>query len=250
MHKTVRATITLLVLFLLTSNLRLSAQEFRVQIAAHIDSLPKSFFEKKEVGEISVNTDQNGIYRYHIGEFRTRTEAEKVRREVVKKGFLNAQIIDLEEQRALCGTPCPYITNTTTFISSTTEQLFLRTIYFDYNSAQIRNNAKTELDEMYKHLRDNPTYIGQVIGHADAKGSAVQNLDIATRRARTARNYLINKGIPAYRFKTRVFGESSPVTINTDAIGNDSPEGRQYNRRVVLVILDPKGEIIHDWTHK
>ncbi len=226
------------------------AQDFRLQIIAKIDSLPKLYFDTKNISDIKFNTDQNGICRYHVGEYWTRTEAEKVRRDMVKKGFANAQVIDLEEQRALCGTPCPYITNTTTFISSTTEQLFLRNIYFDYNKSSLRQEAYKDLDEMYQILKTNPSYIGQFIGHTDAKGSAARNTAVAIRRARTARNYLINKGIAAYRFKTRIFGESSPVTVNKDADGKDSPDGRQYNRRVVLVVLDGTGEIIRDFAQK
>ena len=50
---------------------------------------------------------------------------------------------------------------------------------------------------------------------------------------------LINKGIKSSRIKAEVFGESVPEKENLDSSGKDDPQGRKFNRRVVLAIYDP-----------
>jgi len=85
-----------------------------------------------------------------------------------------------------------------------------------------------------------------VQGHTDARGSAEFNLALSIRRARTARNYLVAKGIHSKRIKVKVFGESTPVAINISVDGTDEPDGRKYNRRAVLVLTDQYDEVVND----
>ena len=90
----------------------------------------------------------------------------------------------------------------------------------------------------------NPDLKVKISGHTDSKGKAEYNIALSKRRARAARNYLISKGIPAYRINAIVFGESTPVKSNINQDGKDSPLGRKYNRRVVVALYDTKGEIV------
>ena len=82
---------------------QLIAQDFRVQIAAYGERMKPSFFQERGIENYVETTDQLGLYRYFAGAYKTRDEAEVVRKEVAAKGFPYALIIDLEEQRVLCG---------------------------------------------------------------------------------------------------------------------------------------------------
>ncbi len=220
------------------------AQEFRVQIAAFVEDVPLTYFKDAGLSEVYMNTDQNNIYRYYVGNFMTRIEAEKEKEAVIEKGFQYAQVIDIEEQRALCGMPCPFFSSTTTFMSGKTDNLYINSIFFGFDKSSLELEERKKLDKLYKLLEKSPNVIVQVIGHTDSKGSPEYNLALSKRRARAARNYLIAKGLPAYRIKTKVYGEAAPVAINKERTGKDSPEGRKYNRRVVIAILNPEGGVV------
>jgi OOP family OmpA-OmpF porin len=67
-------------------------------------------------------------------------------------------------------------------------------------------------------------------GHTDNTGSATGNQTLSEQRAASVRQFLIDTyKIDAARLKSAGFGASKP------AASNDTPEGRQTNRRVELV---------------
>lgn len=67
-------------------------------------------------------------------------------------------------------------------------------------------------------------------GHTDNVGNAESNQALSERRAAAVRNFLIDTyGIDASRLTSKGFGANNPVA------SNDTPEGRQQNRRVELV---------------
>jgi OOP family OmpA-OmpF porin len=67
-----------------------------------------------------------------------------------------------------------------------------------------------------------------VEGHTDSTGSDAYNRGLSQRRADAARDYLVEKGLPASIITARGMGEGSPVD------SNDTAEGRHNNRRVVI----------------
>ena len=70
-------------------------------------------------------------------------------------------------------------------------------------------------------------------GHTDNTGDDKHNKDLSQRRAKSVRQFLIETyGIEGKRLESKGFGASNPVDTN------DTPEGRQNNRRVELVRLE------------
>ena len=120
-----------LVSFLSLDN-QLFAQDFRVQIAAYGERMKPDFFKERGIENYVETTDQLGLYRYFAGAYHTRDEAEIVRKEVAAKGFPYALIIDLEEQRVLCGAGCPYFRNGTVYVKDPQRQETTNTIYFEF----------------------------------------------------------------------------------------------------------------------
>jgi outer membrane protein OmpA-like peptidoglycan-associated protein len=67
--------------------------------------------------------------------------------------------------------------------------------------------------------------------HTDNKGSDEYNFKLSDDRARSVREYIISKGIPASRIISQGYGETKPE------VDNDTDENRQLNRRVEFKIL-------------
>ena len=219
----------------------LKAQNYRVQLAAFINQVPFTHFSFLDV---YMNQDQNNIYRYYLGKkCYTRKQAEAVCEEAKRRGFLNAQVVDMIEQQEICGFPCPYITKTRTFSSSSIEQLNMRTLFFDFDKSSLDRDSRIELNRIYNAMKADNSIRAMIQGHTDSKGSANYNINLSKRRARAARNYLVAKGIPYHRISVKVFGEAAPLQNNENEF-NDYPLGRKYNRRVVVALYDVNGEII------
>ncbi|HSA79871.1 MAG TPA: OmpA family protein, partial [Geminicoccaceae bacterium] len=85
-------------------------------------------------------------------------------------------------------------------------------------------------------LRQMPARNVLIEGHTDSTGSDAYNDALAQRRANAVEDLLIIQGVDPTRVGTRGYGERFPVATN------DTAAGRQQNRRVEVVILEP-GEI-------
>ncbi|MBK6996325.1 MAG: OmpA family protein [Lewinellaceae bacterium] len=227
---------------------QLIAQDFRVQIAAYGERMKPSFFQERGIENYVETTDQLGLYRYFAGAYKTRDEAEVVRKEVAAKGFPYALIIDLEEQRVLCGAGCPYFRNGTVYVKDPQRQETTNTIYFEFGRYSLTSDAKAVLNRFFEQLRDNPALKLKIHGFTDGVGSREANLRLSANRSRSARNYLAYKGIRVDRMLMEVFGEGNPVLANKDEgyDKTDSPENRKWNRRVVLLLVNSFGEAATD----
>ena len=216
------------------------AQDFRVQVAAYADSMPIAYFHSHGLEKVLVSTDQMGLYRYYTGIYKTREQAEKGLEEVLAKGFPNATIIDLEEQRALSAANCPYNRpSRPVFVQNAQHAATLRYLFFDTGSAGLSPESCSQLDLAAQALRENPKLSLKIIGQTDNIGDPGSNVELATDRARAARNYLINRSVRTDRMTIKVFGEAEAELPNKDDKGNDLPENRKWNRRVVLALIDP-----------
>lgn len=103
-------------------------------------------------------------------------------------------------------------------------------VLFDVDRAEIRADAASALAQLATVIRG---YSGPVllIGHTDADGSEEHNLALSQRRAESVHRWLAEReGIDTARMRTEGRGESEPVAAN------DSPDGKQRNRRVEAVI--------------
>ncbi|MEP2669398.1 MAG: OmpA family protein [Cyclobacteriaceae bacterium] len=85
----------------------------------------------------------------------------------------------------------------------------IKTIYFDFNSALIRNDASAELDKMAELMTTYPFAKIEAIVHTDSRGSASYNRKLATRRGNSIREYLENTGVKLDSFSLIVSGEEA-----------------------------------------
>jgi outer membrane protein OmpA-like peptidoglycan-associated protein len=103
-------------------------------------------------------------------------------------------------------------------------------LLFDFDSANLRTNAERDLAEFANSMEEFEETQILIVGHTDSKGPASYNQDLSERRATSAAEYLEGQGVASSRLKTVGRGESEPVA------SNDTPEGRQQNRRVEVAI--------------
>jgi outer membrane protein OmpA-like peptidoglycan-associated protein/Tol biopolymer transport system component len=109
--------------------------------------------------------------------------------------------------------------------------IVLKNVFFDTDKADLRSESFAELNKLALLLNENPTVRIEISGHTDNQGSDAHNLDLSSRRAKAVVTYLIKNGITADRLLSKGFGKNKPVDTN------DTPEGRQNNRRTEFVIL-------------
>jgi outer membrane protein OmpA-like peptidoglycan-associated protein len=104
-------------------------------------------------------------------------------------------------------------------------------VHFDFDMFNLRPDALMLLDEAVATLQANPDIQVTIEGHADAIGTQQYNLALGERRAASARDYLISRGIAAARLRTVSYGEDRPIDTNETAAG------RARNRRAHLAII-------------
>ncbi|HTO90606.1 MAG TPA: peptidoglycan-associated lipoprotein Pal [Candidatus Sulfotelmatobacter sp.] len=105
----------------------------------------------------------------------------------------------------------------------------LQPAFFDYDSDALRDDARAALDKDAKLLRDNAGWHITVEGHCDERGTVEYNQALGERRANAARDYLVQAGIDASRFKVISYGKERPF-----AEGHDESAWSQ-NRRAQFV---------------
>ena len=92
--------------------------------------------------------------------------------------------------------------------------IVLENIYYDFNKADIRNDAAAELDKLVTLLEDNIEIDIELGSHTDSRSSDSYNQDLSQRRAQSAVDYIISRGIEEDRIVAKGYGESTPVVMN------------------------------------
>jgi outer membrane protein OmpA-like peptidoglycan-associated protein len=101
---------------------------------------------------------------------------------------------------------------------------------FDTGSYTLKAGAREKLAKISGILLAHPGLSLQIEGHTDSVGSDDFNQQLSELRAGSVRDFLTDQGVPASSISARGFGKTEPVA------SNDTPEGRQRNRRVELVV--------------
>ena len=107
---------------------------------------------------------------------------------------------------------------------------FKSDVFYDVNSAVLKAGAYDEINRVATVLNRYPQTRVLVEGHTDSTGGEAYNQALSERRADSVRVALVSSGVGNARIDVIGFGESKPVATN------DTPAGRQLNRRVRIVI--------------
>jgi outer membrane protein OmpA-like peptidoglycan-associated protein len=102
-------------------------------------------------------------------------------------------------------------------------------VHFALNRASVRAEDEAILDGAAEALKNDPMLRMNIEGYTCNLGKPAYNLLLGDRRANAVKDYLIGKGVPADRLRTKSFGEENPKHDNS------TEETRKLNRRVALV---------------
>ena len=116
-------------------------------------------------------------------------------------------------------------------IDELNRQGVLKTIYFDYDQEQLREDARATLQANAAWLRAHPGYKVRIEGNADDRGTIEYNLALGQRRADSVRTYLGSLGVATTDLEVVSYGEEKPAVD-----GSDESSWSQ-NRRADFVVL-------------
>jgi chemotaxis protein MotB len=108
-------------------------------------------------------------------------------------------------------------------------------ILFDSGRSDLKGEGQTALTEVAAVLASIAARDFQIAGHTDnvpiKSARFPSNWELSTARAVTVTRYLAASGVPAQRLSAAGFADTQPVATN------DTPEGRQQNRRIEIVLM-------------
>jgi outer membrane protein OmpA-like peptidoglycan-associated protein len=105
-------------------------------------------------------------------------------------------------------------------------------VLFDAGKAELGPGAQRSIDKLADFLKAYPKRTVLIEGHTDNTGDEDFNLKLSQQRADAVRDKLVAKGIAPQRIRTKGYGPKFPV------VDNNTPAGRQQNRRVEVVVLN------------
>jgi outer membrane protein OmpA-like peptidoglycan-associated protein len=103
-------------------------------------------------------------------------------------------------------------------------------LYFAWNQATIDEVSHPVLDEVVLALKENKNFRVQVEGHTSSEGGEERNQTLSEQRATAVLDYLVAHGVEKERLVSKGFASSVPTDTN------DTPAGRDNNRRVEFVV--------------
>lgn len=104
-------------------------------------------------------------------------------------------------------------------------------ILFATDSATLSGGLLGDIQDVAQSILRYPNTTTQIIGHTDSDGDAAYNLSLSQRRAQAVANVFLAQNVPASRIQVIGRGEDQPIASNL------TPQGKQQNRRVEIVIL-------------
>jgi len=103
-------------------------------------------------------------------------------------------------------------------------------VTFGTDLSDVQASFYPVLNSVAKVLKEYEKTLVHVTGHTDSTGGYQYNMSLSQRRADSVSSYLGAQGAQAVRLQARGFGPDRPVA------GNETPDGRQQNRRVEITL--------------
>jgi len=86
----------------------------------------------------------------------------------------------------------------------------LRDVFFAYDSWTISEEGRQALSRDAEWMKSTPSALVKVEGHCDERGTSAYNLVLGEKRAKAARNYLVELGVSANRLSVVSYGKERP----------------------------------------
>jgi len=115
----------------------------------------------------------------------------------------------------------------------------LENIYYDFDKWVIREDAKPALDSLVRILERYPVDV-ELGSHTDCRGTDEYNLELSRKRAESAVQYIISRGIDPRRITAKGYGETMLINrCSCQEEGSCTEAGHQENRRTEFILRQP-----------
>jgi len=102
----------------------------------------------------------------------------------------------------------------------------LKTVHFDYDRAEIRDDQMETIKENARYLHEHPNIAVNLEGHCDERGTEEYNMALSEKRAEAVREAMVSLGIQTHRLSSVPYGEAAPLDPG------HTEEAYAQNRRV------------------
>jgi len=180
-----------------------------------------------------IDTDQNKVVATSIsgqdGKYQLKLpEKKKYGVEITAKGYLFfLDVVDPAESPS----DELYIRNFVLTKLEVGTKVVLKNIFFEFSKSTLKPESYAELSNVVKFMKSNPGLRLEISGHTDNIGSLKANKKLSEARAKAVVDYLVSQGIDPSRLEYKGYAFTQPIAPN------DTPEGREKNRRVEFKII-------------
>jgi outer membrane protein OmpA-like peptidoglycan-associated protein/tetratricopeptide (TPR) repeat protein len=179
--------------------------------------------------EVLARDDQNEEHRFCITKDVV-VEVEKVTPVFVPKVFLDTNEIVLKVGSKLKANQLKPLPDGFA--------MELESIYFNFGKSDIRPDQRKIMDYNIQLIKSNPDLVIKIVGHTDAVGTKEANLKLSQKRAQSAVNYLVKKGVPLNQITAVLSsGVDEKAIHHKKADGSDDIEKMEFSRRVDFHII-------------
>lgn len=178
-------------------------------------------------GILKTESDENGTYRFDL------TKESEYNVSAEKTGY-RADV----ENLATIGLTTSAVLKEDLHLETVVidKAIRIENIYYDFDKWNIRADAAVELDKLVKIMTDNPTIWIELGSHTDSRGKDKYNLDLSQKRAESAVQYIISRGINKNRITAKGYGETQLLNKCANGV-NCTEEEHQLNRRTEFKIV-------------
>ncbi|WP_029280557.1 OmpA family protein [Pedobacter borealis] len=109
-------------------------------------------------------------------------------------------------------------------------------IYYDFNKWDLSLDAKREISNLVRLLKDNVVMRIEISSHTDSRGNSKYNQELSQRRAETVVDFLRSQGIESSRFTATGYGESKLLSACKDGV-SCTEDQYQHDRRTEFILI-------------
>ena len=110
-------------------------------------------------------------------------------------------------------------------------EFVLDNVYFDSGKAILKPSSSKALNDLTEVLKIKNKMVLEIQGHTDDVGVPADNVVLSQARADAVKEFLVKKGIPSERIRTRGYGPTQPIADNS------TEQGKAKNRRTSVKVL-------------
>ena len=181
-------------------------------------------------------TDENGNYTLVIPKKREGDDEERLFT-VIKKDGYEDKVIDFEGRYNDTDRPPLKNVDVAMKVKIKAKQVIeFHNIYFDFGKADLKEESIQVLDKLIEVMNENEKMVIELSAHTDSKSSRKYNQKLSDRRAKSAKKYMVSKGINSNRIVAKGYGESRLINSCTDKV-ECSDEEHATNRRIEVKVI-------------